>query len=132
MSYSPEQHQALVDAEEQRINQQLTICRDVQNTLETAGWKAILGPILDKTIMEIVGGKVGDTWISGKLDRAKKDERREFYIGYKQALIDLHGRIMFHIQQIPLLEEKLKSLQANKQERFKVPLVDDTRYKPEE
>jgi len=132
VSYLPEQHKALVDEREKRLNHDLSICREVKAVLDSKGWKDTLGPIIDKTIMEVVGGKVGDTWISGKIDRARKDERREYWIGFKQALIELHGKIMFHLQQIPLLEEQLKQLQLSRQERYKVPMVDDTRYRPEE
>jgi hypothetical protein len=131
MSYSPEQHQELVNAEEKRLNQQLSICRDLKLTLDSAGWKNTIGPLIDRLITEVAGGKLGDTWVSGKLDRARKDEKREFYIGFKQALIELHGRIMFHSQQIPVIEERLKSLQLDKQEKYRVPLVDDTRYNSE-
>lgn len=78
--------------------------------------------------MDIVGGKVGDTWISGKLDRAKTDEKREFYIGAKQALIELIGRIKFHKTQLPLLEERLKEMK--KPAKYRMPM-EDTRYAPD-
>lgn len=128
MSYSPEQHNSRIETELKRLNQELSICREVKVTLDSAGWKNTLGPLIDRLIIEVAGGKLGDTWVSGKLDKARKDERREFWIGYKQALIEFHGRVMFHSQQLKLLEDRIKSLQVSLEERYKVPLVDDTRY----
>jgi hypothetical protein len=132
MPYSQDNRNELLTAEESRLNRDLTICRDVKETIFTPGWLNTIGPLIDRMIIDVVGGKIGDTWTSGKLDRAKKEERREFYVGYKQALIDLHSRIMFHKDQITVLEERLKQVQKSKEEKYRVPLVDDTRYKLEE
>jgi hypothetical protein len=132
MSYSPEQHRELLSNEEKRTNQQLSICREVKSTVDSKGWQDTIGPLIDRMIIEVAGGKLGDVWSSGKLDRARSDEKREFYVGYKQALIDLHTRIFFHLQQVALLEDKLKVIEEDKQERYRVPMIDDTRYRPEE
>lgn len=131
MSYNPLEHAELINAEEQRVGKEISICQEVKATIESKGWQDIIGPTIDRMIIDVVGGKLGDVWVSGKLDRAKKEERREFHIGYKQALIDLHGRVMFHLQQLPMLEEQIKMLQEDKKERYRIPLVDDSRYKPE-
>jgi hypothetical protein len=128
MSYSPEQHNKRIEEELKRLNQELSICHEVKATLDSPGWKDTIAPLIDRLIIEVAGGKLGDTWVSGKLDKARKNERREFWIGYKQALIELHGRIMFHSQQLQLLEDRIKSLQVSMQERYRVPLMDDTRY----
>ena len=131
MSYCPEEHAELINAEEQRVGKEISICQEVKATIESKGWKDIIGPTIDRMIIDVVGGKLGDVWVSGRLDRAKKEERREFHIGYKQALIDLHGRVMFHLQQLPMLEEQMKMLQEDKKERYRIPLVEDSRYSPE-
>lgn len=132
MAYSPEEHQELINQEEQRLLKEYAICRAVKELVESDGWKNTVGPILDRMIIDVLGGKLGDSWVSGKIDKARKDERREFHIGYKQALIDLHSRVMFHVMQVPLLEERIKSVQEDKKTRYRVPLIDDTRYRPEE
>ena len=107
MSYCPEEHAELINAEEQRVGKEISICQEVKTTVDSKGWKDTIEPLIDRLIIEVVGGKLGDTWVGGKLDRARKDERREYWIGYKQALIDLHGRVMFHLQQLPMLEEQM-------------------------
>lgn len=132
MNYSQQEHVELINAEEQRVGKEISICQEVKNTVESKGWKDTIEPLIDRFIVEVVGGKLGDTWVGGKLDRARKDERREYWIGYKQALIELHGRVMFHLQQLSMLEDRMKSLQEDKKERYRVPLVEDSRYRPEE
>jgi hypothetical protein len=128
VAYTPEAQSDLINESEKRLNRDVVICRAVKETVEGDGWKNTIAPLIDKMIIDIVGGKIADVWASGKLDRAKKEERREFYIGYKQALIDLHGRVMSHLVQLPMLEDRLKELQKEKEGRFRVPLVDDERY----
>jgi len=125
--YSSEEHNSLINESEKKLNKSLAICRAVKETLDSDGWKNTIAPLLDRMIIDTVGGKLGDVWVSGKLDRAKKEERREFYVGYKQALMDLHGRILFHLQQLPMIEDNLKNLQTEKEERYRIPLVNDER-----
>jgi hypothetical protein len=125
MGYSPEDSQELINQEEQRLLKEAGICRAVKESVESDGWKNTLGPLLDRMIIDVLGGKIGDVWVAGKIDRAKKEERREFHIGYKQALIDWHSRVMFHLQQLPMLEDRIKSLQEEKKVRYRVPMVDD-------
>ena len=127
MGYGNEAHQDLINESEKKLNKSLSICRAVKEMLDSDGWKNTISPLLDRMIIDTVGGKVGDTWVSGKLDRAKKEERREFYVGYKQALMDLHGRVMFHLQQLPMIEDNLRALQKDKEEHYRIPLVSDER-----
>jgi len=127
MSYQPEQQQVLFDERQKKLSRDITICQKVQTTLNSPGWQEILGPILEKMILEVLGGKIGDAYINGRLDRARTDERREYHIGYKQALIDFYNRSFNHIRQLPLLEEQLKMLKTNYDKGTRVPM-EDTRY----
>lgn len=130
MSYSPEQQDNLFDERQDKISRDITICQKVKDTVDSAGWKDIISPILDKMIIDILGGKVGENWLSGKVDRARSEEKREFYIGAKQALIDFHNRVMNHVRQLPILEEQLKVLKQDRDKGYRVPM-EDTRYNPE-
>lgn len=127
MSYSPREQGVLFDERQKKLNRDLGICQKVQNTLESQGWQEILGPILEKMILEVTGGKLGDVYVNGKLDRARTDERREFHIGYKQALIVFYNRAFNHIRQMPIIEEQLKSLKQDYDRGTRVPM-EDTRY----
>ena len=86
----------------QDINTILSECQRVSATLGSRGWVEIVEPLIDKMIGDVTGSKVEGRWSGGLLDRARKDERREFYVGYKQALIDLHTRIYAYVNNIEI------------------------------
>jgi hypothetical protein len=130
VNYSPEQQDNVFDENQERLNRDITICQKVKETVDSAGWKEIISPILDKMIIDILGGKIKEHWLSGKVDRARSEEKREFYIGVKQGLIDFHNRVMNHIRQLPILEEQLKVLKQDRDKGYRVPM-EDTRYNPE-
>lgn len=117
-----------VEVELQKLNDTLGSCKQVADTVGSNGWKNVIEPLIDKSILDIVGGKVNGKWYGGLLDRARKDERREFYIGYKQALIDLHRRIRAYVDNVELYESKKQELIKNKEPKFTRPMIDDTRY----
>jgi len=118
-----------VDEELKKLSRQETICREVVETISSTGWKATIEPILDRMVIDVLGGKIGDTWVSGKLDRAKKEERREFYIGYKQALIDFISRVKFHQEQLGVLEDRKREITKLKENRYMNPM-EGSRYAP--
>ena len=116
-----------VDARIKRENERLTEARAVKATLESKGWSDICQVVLDRMIADVVGGKVGDKWRAGKLVNARSDEKREFYVGYKQALIDLNNRLWAYVHVIPGLEELIEQLESEGVEEIR-PLQ-DTRYR---
>ena len=123
-----ERTEQFVEGEIKKANETLNRCLRVQEMVNTAGYQQTISPLIDKMIMDVVGGKHNGRWHGGLLDRARKDERREFYVGYKQALIDLNVRIMAFVEGVEQLKNKINNLKANKTPKFKTPLVDDTRY----
>jgi hypothetical protein len=127
---SAEIPQFYVEQEIAKINDLIKHCDSVEKTITSDGWKNIIGPLLDKMITDITGGKLANgKWVGGLLDRARKDERREFYIGYKQALIDLHTRINAYPNNAKVLKDKRESLiRQQKNDKTSIPMVDDTRY----
>ncbi len=122
------QPELLVEAEINKLNDTIKSCRVVEETVSTEGWKTVIEPLIDKMIMDITGSKVAGKWYGGLLDRAKKDERREFYIGYKQALIDLHRRVGAYVDSVAIYEGKKKELIRSKNVKYTQPMLDDTRY----
>jgi hypothetical protein len=125
----PKQSDMQLDQEIEKMQSSISLCRKVAEVVEMPGWKDIIEPLLDKMIMDIVGSKVNGRWYGGLIDRAKKDERREFYVGYKQALIDLHTRILAYVANVKISEVRVANLIKEKDTvRFTVPMVDDTRY----
>lgn len=129
--YDPNVVQQQYDDRERVLHEELTICRKVKQTIDTKGWKEIIEPLLDKLIIDVVGAKVDGRWCPGSVDRARKDERREYHIGYKSALIKLHNLIYSsYIDQITVKEKELKSIDALKKKGTVVPMVEDSRYAP--
>ena len=116
------------DKEIKKANEAMSQCQKVEATVQSPGWKETIDPLIDKTIMDIVGGKVNGKWHGGLIARARKDERREYYIGYKQAMIDFHSRTMAFVNAIQQLKDKVENLKKAQVPRYKVPMVDDTRY----
>lgn len=131
MSYQPQVQDELFNEQAKELNKKLEICKEVADVVAMPGWKNTLEPILDRMIVDIVGGKLNGVWFTGKLDRAKKEERREFYIGAKQALIEFTQRINAHTQQVKILEEQIKSLNATRDVGYKMPMQ-DSMYNVEE
>lgn len=113
-----------VDKKKAAIHENIIICRKVAKTLKTEGWQRIIEPMMARMIEDIVGGKVNGKWKSGLISTAKKDEKREYYIGYKQALIDLWNRIAMYEEQLQKNEKMLERIQKNeeKSKTYKQPL----------
>jgi uncharacterized coiled-coil DUF342 family protein len=114
----------------QKLNSKLQACREVVATLETPGWKKIIQPIIDKMIIDIVGGRDGDYWDAGQIKREIfKDYKVEHMLGYRQSLVDLHNRIWGYKAQIKSIEQKISSLK-NKQPADAQPMQGG-RYAPD-
>jgi len=131
MNYSLQAQESTFDSKIKDLNKKLNIAREVAQTLNSKGWQEILGPTLDKMIIDILGAKVNGEWLSGKVDRARSDERREFYIGAKQALVEFHQRATNHLRQIPILENQIKQIELDRSKGMRIPM-EDTRYNVEE
>lgn len=130
MSYNPQELVANIENEEKRHYQSITDGNKVKATLETDGWKKIIGPLLDKMIKDIIGGKYFSRWSGGILSRTTREGKVEYYLGYKQALIDLHNRILAYKHQIKKSEGAIKLLEKEKKSGFKMPMEDGV-YSPE-
>lgn len=110
-----------------QLKEDLKLCNKVRQTVSSEGWQEVIGPLIDKTIIDVVGGKIDGKWVSGYIDKARKDEKREYYIGYKQAMIDLYQRIYNYIDQIPLKEDEAKRMLESPADKV-VPLSDSPYY----
>lgn len=116
-----------VSKEINKLNETLRTCQLVQETLNTKGWLEIVEPLIDKMLNDILGAKLNGRWYGGLLDRAKKEEKREYYVGYKQALIDLHRRVYAYADNIKQLEDKRDAIISNAKPKYTTPML-DTRY----
>ena len=127
MSYQLENpRREALNKREQKLHKDLTVCKKVEQTLKTAGWKDIIEPLLNRMIVEIVGGKLGDMWIYGVLQ--KKGHTRDdwsFYRGQKHILIEFHNRVYNHLRQIAHLESQIEAMEEIEKKGFKVPMLEE-------
>lgn len=122
------ERELMTNAEIKKINEILATCHRVKESVDTKGWQEIIEPMIDKSIQDILGGKVGGKWHGGLLDKARKDERREYYIGYKQALIDLHTRVYAYVNSIKMYDDKKAALVKETESPRYVAPMENTRY----
>lgn len=128
--YNPQAVVNKIENEQKTHYQKITDGTTVKDTLETKGWKKVIGPMLDKMVKDILGGKYFNRWSGGSLTKIRKDETLSYYIGYKQALIDLHNRIWNYVDQIEKSRKIIDKLDKEKERPFKMPMEDES-YSPE-
>jgi len=96
----------------------------VGDTLSTDGWINHIAPLLDKMIVDVLGGKQGDRWISaphGIGEEKISVDYLRFLLGYKAAVIDVHSRIL------KFIDDKNEVLEAEHSQ----PKVYTSDYEPE-
>ena len=100
------------------IEKRIVAGEQVSLMLESNAWKEYVGPLLDRMIVDIIGGKENGRWLSTppKLnERTIATEEFRFLLGYKASLIDFHDGIHSIIddadaakgEKIKLLEEEV-------------------------
>lgn len=109
---------------EQQLYEKIRLGEMIQRTVDTKGWQEIIEPMIDKMIIDTIGGKQGDTWNPGIIRKCKKDETVAYYIGYKQFGVDLHNRVMAYIKSIGHSKDALGELEKSKQEPMPMAMSD--------
>ena len=104
------------------LNKKLSASRKVIATIGTEGWGDIVQPIIDRMIMDVIGGRTGDFWDAGDV-KTNKTLHPEYLFGYRQSLIDFHNRIWNYKAQEKNIEKQIKMLEDNK-ERVIAPMQD--------
>lgn len=109
---------------EQQLQKNISVGMEVKATLETPGWKKTIKPLLDKMISDVLGGKIENYWSLGCLFKKDNLGKEEFFIGYKQSLVELNNYVYKLADQIKTCEEKLKSIEAGKKAGDIHPMLD--------
>lgn len=78
----------------------------VKEILASDAWTEIIHEQWERTIADIVGGKVDGVWLKGKLKGYQKDEEIKYYLGYKDALVDFYN----FLQDTLILGEQAKQV----------------------
>jgi hypothetical protein len=117
--------QDLLDLKRKKKNELIAMGRLVKDTLQSEGWVKVGEPLLNKMIMDIMGGFRDGEWSMGVLNKCKKDETISYYIGYKQALIDYHNRLNAYVKNIKFEEESLKIMDEDLKEKYTIPMLEE-------
>lgn len=118
-----------LDDKELKFSEQLTTCKKVKAMAETKGWEEVMGPYINGMIGGIMGQrKSNGVWAKGKVHGARTDERREYYIGYMNACMDILNSVQNYINNIEVKEKAIERLEVQRQKGTKVPMVDGGSY----
>jgi len=116
-----------------KLSEQIELCRNVKETLETDGWSQIIEPLIDRAILDTLGGKSEGRWAEGSLwDKRLGDAKATNLCWYTRALTDLHHRIYDYIDSLPKLEEEYKGLLKQEREPEYTEPMEDTSYAAQE
>jgi hypothetical protein len=112
-----------LDHKEQKLAEKKALAQRVEKTLKSKGWQEIVGPLIDKTIKDIVGGKYGNKWSGGHVQKARA--KMDYYVGYKQGLIDLHNRLWAYVNSIVILQKQIESIHKEREAKTQIPMLEE-------
>ena len=93
------------------LSELIDIGLKVKQTLETDGWKLIIEPMLDKMILDVIGGKQNGRWHNGSLgDKRLGETRIQNLCWYKRALTDFHNYIHEYVDHLDKYQEEYDNL----------------------
>lgn len=133
MPYGEQNSKEIFDEKEQDIHKKIALCEAVKETIDSNGWQKTIGPIIDRLIYDVVGGKKEseNKWYYGDFSDPESEKDPMFYVGYKQALIHLHNLIMRYPRSIETLKSQLEALKKKKEEEY-TDVDQQSKYAPEE
>jgi len=107
------------------LNKKLTACRSVKRVLSQKGWRTIIQPLLDAMIDDVVGFKRGNIYVNGSLSKPEQD-KHEYFVGYKQALMDFNNRVWNYPESIEVLSKQIQNLEekAGMPEKYINPMME--------
>ena len=94
-----------------KLGREIDQSEKVLVTLNTPGWKEIIGPILDKMIEDVVGGKRDGRWHNGALDDKRLGEiKLQNLCWYKRGLTDFHTYVHQFIDSLPASKKEYEDI----------------------
>ena len=127
-----ERREALQGQEQiSQLRSKLEAAKKVKELFDTAGWKEIAAPTLERMVRDIIGGKISDEkgYDAGGIFTFK-DKPVEFYLGYKQALCDFYNRLLNYVNHIQKISDAIVKAEEQKV-RGDVKPMEGSPYYPE-
>jgi len=116
----------LFEKEKSTTHDKLAICQEVYTTTQSNGWNKTIEPLIDKMIVDTIGGKVNGRWTGGTLTDGDGTKNQDFYLGYKQFGIDLLNRIhKLYLDNIGKLKNKLAVIDDQLSAPLVVPMFEN-------
>jgi len=98
----------------------------IEEVFKTKGWRTLIEPILDEMIVSVLGKKSNGLWLKGHFIKSRKDEKKEFYIGYACALQELNNSIQNYLISAETIKRRISERnEEEKEPKVQIPLVND-------
>ena len=111
------QREQLDNKEEKKLYDDIRVGGLVEQLVEHQGWQEIVKPVLiDKVIGDMMCRKSGDLWISGDIIKKKKEETKEYTLGYAHALMDFSNRLVYMIKGASKAQKRLDEIEKKKKD----------------
>ena len=84
------------------LEAKIAAASQVKIMLESNAWKQYISPLLDRMIVDTIGGKEGDRWLDtppALCERTIDSNEFRYLLGYKAALIEFHNNIYALIEE---------------------------------
>jgi len=102
-------HQALERLKE--LSRLIDVGEKVRETLESRGWIEVIRPMLDKMIVDVIGGKENERWHNGSLDDQRLGEAKaKELLAYKRALTDFFSYVYQYTDPLQEYQAEYKTL----------------------
>ena len=124
MGYDNDTVDKQLDSREAKLYEELSLARKVEKTLNSPGWKLVIGPIFHKMLLDVTGGFDGVKWHKGKIDKSRKEDSWRYWVGYKQFGIDLIHAVTDFVITIKRKEEELKTIGELRNIPMRTPMTD--------
>ena len=90
------------------------------------GWEQILGPLLDKLIIDVLGGKQNGRWHNGALDDKRLGDVKVTNLAwYKRALTDFHSYIYAYVDPLDSYRAEYKQISEDLEAPKEEPMESD-------
>jgi hypothetical protein len=96
----------------------------VSQVMEMKGWKTLIEPLFDEMITSVIGVKKNNRWLTGHMVKSRKDEKKEFYIGYLCGLQELWNSIQNYSFSAEVVKKRIEESNELEDKEI-IPMVND-------
>lgn len=104
----------------------------VEEMMNTRGWKLLVAPIFDEMIHSVIGTKKNNRWLTGHFVKSRKDEKKDFYIGYTCGLQELWNSIQHYTFSAEVVKSRITEANELEKSGIVIPMVNDVEDVQEE